>query len=140
LGLSWIRLLIDFIAIFTILFNSFLETYNFSDIFKQSKMICLSKITSYPSIAELSPISWLYILRKLFKRVISRKRKLWMHDSAINPNEQSGFPPKLGLATRFLTLTEAYRASISDTHTLKIFVWGVNLAIIITISSLLEDH
>ena len=35
-----------------------------------------------------------------------------MHDSAIIPSEQSGFQPKVRLATRVLALTEAHRASI----------------------------
>ena len=37
-----------------------------------------------------------------------------MHDSAIIPSEQSGFQPKVRLATRVLALTEAHRASISS--------------------------
>jgi len=44
-----------------------------------------------------------------------------MQYSAINPNEQSGFPPKLGLATRFLTLSEDYRASISSNRLILTF-------------------
>ena len=44
-----------------------------------------------------------------------------MHDSAIISSEQSGFQPKVRLATRVLALTEAHRASISSNRLILTF-------------------
>jgi hypothetical protein len=115
------RLPLDFISILTILFNSFLLNSCFPDFFKNAKIICLSKTTSFPSVDDIRPISLLCVLGKLFERIISRKLKCWMHASAIIPPEQSGFQPQLRLATRVLTLTESHRAALSSNRPILTF-------------------
>jgi hypothetical protein len=114
------RLSLNFIYIFTVLFNSFLTTSSFLHLFKNAKILFLSKTTPFSSSDEIRPISLLCVIDKLFEWIISRKLKLWMHNSAIIPSEQSGFQPKLRLPTRILTLTHSLSIDLENENLYEI--------------------
>jgi hypothetical protein len=100
---------IEYINIFTILFN---KCASKGEIFKNSKhakVICLSNDGLYPEENRLRPISLLPSVGKWYERCIHDQILNWCKEKNISVDEQFGFTPGRRLQTRVLTLCEDLR-------------------------------
>ncbi|CAF2108416.1 unnamed protein product [Rotaria magnacalcarata] len=104
---------IDYMSIFTIMFNKCISKGEFLEAGKIAKVICLSKEGIYPTENRLRPISLLPNISKLFERCLHTKILKWCESEGIYIDEQSGFTPNRRLQTRILTICEDIRLTIA---------------------------
>ena len=100
---------IEYLNVFTVLFNkSASKGIVFKDS-KHAKVICLSKDGTYPEENKLRPISLLPNIGKWYERCVHDQIMRWCNEKNIFVDEQSGFTPNRRLQSRILTLCEDLR-------------------------------
>lgn len=100
---------IEYINIFTVLFNKCAAKGEMFKDGKHAKVVCLSKEGLYPDENRLRPISLLPNIGKWYERCIHDQIMKWCSENNIFVDEQSGFTAHRRLQTRILTLCEDLR-------------------------------
>jgi hypothetical protein len=100
---------IEYMNVFTVLFNKCASKGNVFNDAKHAKVVCLSKDGLYPEENKLRPISLLPNIGKWYERCIHDQILNWCLEKNIFIDEQSGFTPHRRLQTRILSLCEDLR-------------------------------
>ncbi|CAF4300227.1 unnamed protein product [Rotaria sp. Silwood2] len=104
---------VEYMNVFTVLFNNCALKGNVFEESKHAKVICLSKEGLYPEENKLRPISLLPNIGKWFERCIHDQIINWCIAQNIFVDEQSGFTLQRRLQTRILTLCEDLRLTVA---------------------------
>lgn len=118
------QILLQYLAIFTVVFNKCAEHGTFFKAAQHAKVICLPKEGIYTTVNQLEPISLLPNIGKWMEKIIHQRIVHWCDENNIYVHEQCGFTKGRRLQTRILSLVEDLRTTIAANNrpALVIFV------------------
>lgn len=113
LSLKMLHIIFDLILDqITFIINHCLSLSTFPEVWKESIVIPLPKVSNPESLNDLRPISLLPILSKLFEKIMYSQIIKYLNDNKLIPPTQSGFRQHHSTATALTAITDDFFSEI----------------------------